>query len=71
MKNEKRLPRVGDIVEMLRPNHNDMWRYRFIIENPYRRYYKFQCLKSGQRCGWNLGWSEEAEKNWEFEWKIR
>ena len=69
MKNEKRLPRVGDIVEMLGDYERN--KYRFIIGNPHERYYKVECLKTGERFGWNIGWSKDAETNWEHTWKIR
>lgn len=69
MKNEKCLPRVGDIIEMLNPYERH--KYRLVIGNPHERYYRIECLKTGEKFGWNLGWSKEAESDWEFEWKIR
>jgi len=63
------LPKVGDVVEKLLPV-KDEDRFFFVLENPYERFYKMVNIATSQKENWNLGWTEEAEKHWKYEWRI-
>lgn len=63
------LPKVGDVVEKLDMPWTDH-RFFFILENPYERYYKVVNVATGQRWNWSLGWRDNAELDWEREWRI-
>jgi hypothetical protein len=63
------IPKVGDVVEKLDMSWKDH-RFFFILENPHERYYKILNIATGEKWNWNLGWGEETEKDWEYQWRI-
>lgn len=63
------LPKVGDVVERLNAFKDDR-RFFLVLERPHERYYKLYNIITGEKSGWNLGWSEEAERDWGYQWRI-
>lgn len=63
------LPKVGDVIEKLDMGWDDH-RFWFVLENPYERYYKIVNVATGVKWNWNLGWRDNAELDWEREWRI-
>jgi hypothetical protein len=62
------LPKVGDVIEKL--DRADNQRFYIVLENPHDRYYKMYNIVTGERSGWSMGWTEDAERRWKHEWRI-
>ena len=63
------LPKVGDVIERL-DTFRDNGRFFLIIEKQSERYYRMYNIITGEKINWNLGWGEDTEKHWEYQWRI-